>query len=405
MKQNPIAPAVSMEISRENEKSLTPQQELAVHRAAYTRSRSRPLRHPFTKLLFLDEKFDEIIEVLEGEEDLNFAELSLLSLSYLSKEDMEYDGRARQASELALNRAENPAQQASAMALRGKAETRLGLTKEAHKSFEEALRLDPANTDACKRLAALHLNADRPDSVLQMTEQLLAKGASNARLFAAKTLAEVRKGDLDSARKTTDLNALLYRRMLEPPTGWDSLDSFNAALAEEMINHPCLRYERYGSASELTWRVENPLRADTPLVHLLLDKIESAIGGIVLEMIEVDHPWSKALPQNALLRNWCVITESTGFENWHVHQFGWLSGVYYIRVPDSIAKGSEKGGCLAFGLPADLAGDEGSAQFGETIVRPQEGLMLAFPSHTYHRTYPHGTGEKRICFAFDLRPL
>ena len=25
-------------------------------------------------------------------------------------------------------------------------------------------------------------------------------------------------------------------------------------------------------------------------------------------------------------RSWCVITDSDGFENWHVHQFGWLSG-------------------------------------------------------------------------------
>ena len=100
-----------------------------------------------------------------------------------------------------------------------------------------------------------------------------------------------------------------------------------------------------------------------------------------------------------------LITGGDGFENWHLHPFAWLSGVYYVRVPDQIANGNSRNGCIAFGLPEDLAGKAGAEAYGQRLVRPQEGLMLTFPSHAYHRTYPHETAGKRICFAFDVRPI
>ncbi len=99
-----------------------------------------------------------------------------------------------------------------------------------------------------------------------------------------------------------------------------------------------------------------------------------------------------------------MIAESEGFENWHVHQFGWLSGAYYVRVPEAIANGKTQEGCIAFGLPDDLAGEAGAAAFGTRIIRPVSGLLLLFPSHTYHRTFPHGHRDRRICVAFDVKP-
>ena len=166
-----------------------------------------------------------------------------------------------------------------------------------------------------------------------------------------------------------------------------------------------MRWERYGSASQETWRIEAPSRPDTPLFRALIEQIIAAVGRVEARVKQSDHPWVKTRPIEAFLRNWCVITESDGYETWHVHQFGWLSGVYYVQVPDGIAHGTDRAGCLAFGLPEDLAGEAGSAAYGEDLVRPQPGLFLAFPSHAYHRTYPHGARERRICVALDVRPL
>jgi tetratricopeptide (TPR) repeat protein len=394
-----------MIIHREMEKKVTAQQDLAMLRAAYGRSLSPVLRARLANLLFLEEAFADIIALLSPAHDLGFAELIVLGSAHLSLETAGNDQHVTNIGDKALAVAENAEERATALAMRGKAEMRLGDQQGARSSFETALQIDPANKDACKRLAALMLTDQQPEAVVDMTARLITSGNGHARLLAAKALAETRLGDIAAARKTNGFDQFFHQEMLEPPAGWESLDAFNAALAKELTTHPSLRYERYGSASELTWRVEAPAHPKAPTVKLLLDQIEAAIVRIIAQLPARDHPWTIAKPQRGFLRSWCVITESKGFENWHVHQFGWLSGVYYVRIPDSIANGGDLGGCLAFGLPSDLAGEEGSAQYGEHVVRPQEGMLLAFPSHTYHRTYPHGSGEKRICFAFDLRPM
>jgi uncharacterized protein (TIGR02466 family) len=102
---------------------------------------------------------------------------------------------------------------------------------------------------------------------------------------------------------------------------------------------------------------------------------------------------------------WSVITDSDGFEDWHVHQFGWMSGVYYVQIPQPISAGNSEGGCLKFGIPEDLAGAAVAASFGRRLVRPFSGMMLTFPSHSYHRTLAHAVDQKRICIAFDVRPI
>lgn len=386
------------------EKRLTAVQELALTRNAFARGASPMLRDRLVRLLMLDEAFDEVIEMLAPCGDLGFGEEGMLAQAFLAKENAADSERARLAAARAFALARNDAERASALATRGKAETRLGDTAAARRTLLQALGFDPDNKDACKRIAAIDLIAGRPDAALAVSGELVAQGTAHARLFAAKALAQARAGDIAAARETVGLDSLQVAERLAPPPGWDSIEAFNAALAKELLGHPGIRYERYGSASELTWRIEALARADTPLVRLLLAQIIAAIGRHCDRAGAIDHPWAKAKPTEAVLRNWCVITESTGFETWHVHQFGWLSGVYYVQVPDAIAQGTGREGCLAFGLPDELAGAEGSALFGEHLVRPQQGLLLTFPSHVYHRTYPHGCGEKRICVAFDLRP-
>jgi hypothetical protein len=36
--------------------------------------------------------------------------------------------------------------------------------------------------------------------------------------------------------------------------------------------------------------------------------------------------------------------------------------------------------------------------------RPEEGLMMVFPSYFYHRTIPFEAVEQRISIAFDVLP-
>lgn len=397
------APIAHIEL--EGEKRLTVGQELDLMRAAYARMPSPAIRGQLARMLMLDDLFEEVIVLLEGDAERGYRDETFLSLAYLARENNIDDARALDAANRSFVHSENEVQRAAALAARGKCEKRLGQVERAKSTLREALALDPHNKDACKRLAAIMLEEGQLPDMIQWTEGMLLQGVDHARLFGARVLAYAKAGDMESARAAEGFDDLHRSEQLAPPPGWDSIEAFNAALAVELVNHPAMRYERYGSASELTWRIENPSRPDTPLFKALIGQIVKTLVSHISALQGSDHIWAAACPENAFLRNWCVITESTGFETWHVHQFGWLSGVYYVQIPETIARGNSNNGCLAFGLPEELVGAETSEEFGQHLVRPQSGMLLTFPSHTYHRTFAHGTGEKRICVAFDLRPL
>jgi uncharacterized protein (TIGR02466 family) len=390
---------------RESVRPLTAAQDLEIIRRAFRRNPTGAMLRKLAPLLFLQERYDELIEVLTAQPDLDSGLEEMLAQAHFTRETTEGDELALAAAARAKAAAQDDLGRAAALATRGKAETRLGRPDAARETLTEALALDPRNKDACKRLAALLLAEGDAAGAAELTARLAAAGAAHSRLFAAQAVASARSGDLSGARSMIGTDRFFAARKLPPPPGWDSIERFNAALAKELLAHPELRYERYGTASELTWRIDRMPHRAAPLARLLVDGIAQAIDAHLDTIAGVDHPWVAARPSDAVLRSWCVITDSDGYENWHVHQFGWLSGAYYVRVPEVIAQGDGEGGCIALGLPEDLAGEEAAAAYGTQVIRPEEGLLLLFPSHTYHRTYPHGAKDRRICIAFDVKPL
>lgn len=393
-----------IQIFHEPEKHLTLKQERELARLAHLRAGSQATRLRQVRLAAQDDDYAEVVNLLDGVGDLGFGEQVMLTQAFLTFETEAMTARARETASDALAAADTAAQRAVALADQAKAERRLGKPGTARGLLESALSLDLHNKDACKRLAALDLEEGRSAELVSWSGQLVAAGAGHARLHAAHLLGEAANGNLDAARAVLGLPLLAHREMLSPPPGWSDLASFNAALAKELLGHRNLRYERYGSASNYTWRIDALARPDAPLVQVLLHELAARVRARVAELGGVDHRWLSDRPDEALLRAWCVITEGDGFESWHVHQFGWLSGVYYVQMPEGLVDPEDPAGCIGFGLPEEFVGDETSAQFGIDLVRPEPGLMLTFPSHAYHRTFPHSRAGRRICIAFDIKP-
>jgi hypothetical protein len=391
-------------ITLEPTKQVTAAQELALVRAAYARNPTPRLRSQLAGLLLYEDDSAGVIALLAGRDGLDASDELRLANAWIAAETPEGDREAAAAAARAADAAADARTRAAGLALVAKARTRQGDTAAARALLADALALDPHNPDACKRLAALDLAAGDAPAVIALCERLAALGVAHARLHGARALAHARLGQVEAARATIGSDAFLADLVLAPPPGWDTIEAFNAAVAAELVAHPGLRFERYGSASERTWRIDAPLHRSAPLTRLLMERIAAAISAHIDRVAGADHPWAAARPDDALLRCWSVITESDGFETWHVHQFGWLSGAYYVRVPDTIASGTDEAGCIAFGLPEDLAGEDAAAAYGTRVVRPVDGRLLMFPSHTYHRTFPHGLRDRRICVAFDLKP-
>ena len=396
-----------MKIDHEVGKRITAADECALVMAAYARNpASALLRERLAVLMIRNDRFDDVIALYEGVDpaSLGFAELLFLTFAHMSTERVEDTARAAELATIAFEIADQDFQRAAALAERGKALRRMGALAAAEQSLREALAHDPHNKDACKRLASLHFDQNAPDRVLTDMGALNAQGVGHSRLFAAQTLALAQLGRIDEARAQDGRDRLAYRGMLATPAGFNDLGAFNAALAQELLAHPGLRYESYGTASEKTWRIDAPATGEAPRIRQLLDALAGAIDSHVATLGADGHPWLRARPGAGILHSWCVITESAGYETWHVHQFGWLSGVYYVQIPDSIATGTDAGGCIAFGIPEDVVGDDAAQAFGTTLVRPTAGTVMLFPSHCYHRTFPHGSADRRICVAFDIWP-
>lgn len=380
------------------------QHELAVLGAAYARNpESQRVR---SRLALLKARLGEstgVIDLLSGHESLSFAESLLLIGALLAQRKPQDDRKACVAAERAAADVTTDIERAAVLAELGKARARLG-DERARAAFQLALSLDPGNIDACKRFAAWLSARGEAQEVLDFTNDIHNRGADHAQSFAARIVALTRLGRMDDAHALDGRRTLGLECVLAAPCGWAEIGQFNTALITELTGHPRLQFERPGTASEQTWRIDDLLGADAPLATVLIDQIRQTIDRHLAALTFSQHPWARKLRAGEILSASCLVAESDGHEMWHLHEFGSLSGVYYVAVPDRAETTNGHGGCLAFGLPPEIAGQDAADSFGVDIVRPEPGMLQLFPSHCFHRTYPHGGPGKRICIAFDHGP-
>ena len=85
----------------------------------------------------------------------------------------------------------------------------------------------------------------------------------------------------------------------------------------------------------------------------------------------------------------------------HIHPSAWLSGVYYVTVPDSVVGARDNySGWLRFGdIPNHF---HNKKSLVARLIKPEPSSLILFPSYYYHRTIPLETDQKRISIAFDL---
>lgn len=328
----------------------------------------------------------------------------LLAAALLAARDAADDKRAEALCERAVQAATSGRDRAGALALQAKALLRMGQTRPAEDLLRSALREDPGNTAAFKRLALSLFQARAFGEVVELVAQLEAVGVSHTRLLAARAVALAGLGDHDEARSLFGYDRFVVHQSLPPPSGWSDSAAFTLALESAIDTNRTSRRNRFGTSSRQTWRIDDPLAGDNPAISALVAAIADIAADYAASLDEVTHPWVRARPQDAVLRSWCVIVEGDGWEEWHTHPHGWISGGYYIRVPDAVADGPDEAGCFALGLPGGLAGAAAAEGVGQLVIRPQTGSLVLFPSHGYHRTYPHRGEGRRICLAFDICP-
>ncbi len=397
-----------MEIQIERQKMLSVSVERKLLSDALDKNcNATDIRLRLAQIHYHCDNFDEAIDLLSCPESggCGFEGRLILIGALFARNQAGDDDLAEDICANALQLALTNTQHARVLAEVAKAKLRKGNSTAAMELLQQALDLDAKNISAFKRLALQYLRQGEPEKVITLCDGMLKRGIRHSRLFAARMMALAMLQKTDEAVGLAQLDVFLNEAMIEPPADWGPLASFNAALSAEILNNPDLRFGRHGTSSKDAWRVDAPALGECPAVKALLAVISDMAKAHIHTIGLHRHIWSDAVPEQLELRSWSVITQDEGRELWHMHPNGWLSGGYYVEVPEAVELGTDEAGCLAFGLPEGLIGKDAADAYGATLIRPKAGLLTLFPSHSFHRTFPHKSVGRRICLAFDLCPV
>lgn len=271
--------------------------------------------------------------------------------------------------------------------------------------MQELLRETPDAPMINTLLAGYLLEAGDVEAALGHCRRAFELNPRDLLAMSFQSIALLRAGDREGARRLVDLDRLVAVRAIEAPPGYGGLDGFNAALERQVLAHPTLEYERRQNATRNGRHTDNLLRerGDGPVQDLraVLDTaVRAYLDGLPRDG---SHPYLAFRPRDWRLQAWAVVMDSGGHQLAHTHPDGWVSGVYYVRVPSAVSEDDpSRAGWIEFGrpLPALLAGAEPDLR----LLRPEPGTLVLFPSFFYHRTVPFQSGQHRISIAFDAQP-
>ena len=267
----------------------------------------------------------------------------------------------------------------------------------------------PNNSSFRTTLGGYLLELDRVEDGLAHCQAALAANPWDLMAMTLISVAYLRLGRRADAQRLLDLDRFVVSGSIDVPSGYDDLHAFNSALEAHVTTHPTLVHERASNATRNGHHTENLLLDEDKGPMARLEAIFNAAVGQYLRALphEAGHPFLARRPPNWRLQAWAVVMHSQGHQLAHTHPSGWVSGVYYARTPISIrADDSSQAGWIEFGRPLpELIKD---APPITQRLRPQEGLLVLFPSYLYHETIPFNAHSQddgnRISIAFDAVP-
>ena len=288
--------------------------------------------------------------------------------------------------------------------LRGMTMNMLHRFEEAAESLRRATAQAPGLVQAHANLASALMDLGRPREALAACNDCLTLNPGDSYALATQAIALGELGDWERQRPLIDFDALLDVRTLDPPQGYADIAAFNDALEAAVLSHPTLRRDPNHRSCHYADQTDDLfLDAREPFAALEA-MIRTAAADYRKRLRRGDpHPFlANPAPRTALV-GWATVMRAQGHQSAHIHPTSWLSGVYYIRVPDLVRRGDNAHkGWIEFGRPPEhypIAKDPSI-----TFVEPVEGKLILFPSYLYHRTVPYEDDALRISIAFDFDP-
>lgn len=203
-----------------------------------------------------------------------------------------------------------------------------------------------------------------------------------------------------------DYERLIGEQFVNPVNAFSATDGFTAQVAETLN----------ALHNTLAAPGDQSLRGGTQTSGSLFDRQDATIQALKRGVTEAVQSYIDTLPkdgQHPFLQrisnrfgfsgSWSVKLKAQGHHVPHFHGQGWISSAYYARLPDSLGAGENNtDGWIGFGQPPDIYGLNHPPR---KLVKPQEGLLVLFPSYMWHGTVPFAGDQYRLTAAFDVTPL
>ena len=272
-------------------------------------------------------------------------------------------------------------------------------------SLRQAIKINAFNARAVADLSNCLVKLDAAAEAIGLCEQFLVQHPGECLVIGSLALALNAAGHHEQATRLTDCDRLVKTFRLDPPGSAGSAEELNALLAEticndeSLLNDPVSKSTFGGSQTgELDFEATAELRE-------LRQFIDRSVRQSVADLLADDlgnHPIMTQHSDRWSLRGWGTVLGSGGRQTSHMHPLGWLSGVYYARVPAGMGDGGEKNaGALSFGIAPKRFYQSHPA---DTCYQPEPGLLVLFPSWFWHQTIPFAANDTRISIAFDVMP-
>ena len=284
----------------------------------------------------------------------------------------------------------------------GNALKALGKFDEALAAYRHAIAVKPDFAQPYANTGAVYIQQGNPQAAVETCDSFHNDHPMDAGLLTCKGIALTEMGDREGARYLFDFDRFISGYRFDLPGEFANLDAFHDALTQHILSHPTLAHEpsNYMTVSGMHSR-ELLTEPKGPVAHVE-EMMKEAVTRYVNSLpADPDHPFVAGKPALDKINSWAVVMNRMGHQLPHIHPTGWLSGCYYVKIPDIVGQSGSQAGWIEFG--------EYGPEFGFCQVRPEvkaflpeEGLMYMFPSYFYHRTIPFDSEQKRICIAYDV---
>jgi hypothetical protein len=277
----------------------------------------------------------------------------------------------------------------------------LGSLEEAERDARRAAASEP-HPAIVENLVAVLLMRARAKEALEWIAKFRREQPREQRWIAYQASA-ARMLDDDLYAELYDFDRFVRSYEIEPPTGWRTIEDFNAELEHvlsarhQFMRHPLDQSLRHGS------QTARSLLADgDPLIKSILKQFEAPLLDYTASLgNRADHPLSgRNSARPAIDKCWSVQLRAEGFHVNHIHPQGWISSAYYVAVPDETQDQASASGWIKFGEPKLPI--PGAAP--ERLLQPRSGMLVLFPSYMWHGTTPIHGASPRTTIAFDAVP-